>query len=335
MNKNSINSAKGFSLVELAVVVVILGMLMSFGIKLASTFQDRSFSSTTREKQAAIKQALISYLAQKGRLPCPATFTAGTIPSGAENPANGGNCVSNPGIVPYQELGLTRDAVLDGWDRFFIYEVTNQNHACAYNWTTISYFVAGNNTTPKTYHDGESGCVTVNDDVLGDGAATPDITRANDVAVVISNGRNGLGGYTPKGTVFAFNEADTAASREQNNIPTHSAKVAHVFQTEPITLQGFDDIVMELSANDLLTPIKRDGSIISINQLARNALEGFNNAACNLTFPTGVTKTPAAGVNQASVTLTASVTPWAVPATATISQTINAGSYGCATGFNY
>lgn len=99
---NNIKKAYGFSLVELAVVVAIIGMILTMGIKLASSFQDRSTMSLTHTKQLAIKQALISYLAVNGRLPC---LASGTALTGLEDPTpSTGTCNTPIGIIPFNTL---------------------------------------------------------------------------------------------------------------------------------------------------------------------------------------------------------------------------------------
>lgn len=328
---------RGFSLVEMAVVIVLIGVLMTFGIKLASSFQDRAAFTATHNKQILIKEALTSYLAQNSRLPCPADVLS--PPTGKENiTVATGTCNSNPGIIPYDTLGIPKDTAVDGWSRLFLYEVTNANHACATNWVNVSTFLG----TTNTYHDGEVGCITIIDDQNGDGAITPDITRNNVVAVVVSNGPNGEGGYTAKGVLTSLDETVTTASREKDNIKTHSAKIAHTFHTEPTTLTGFDDVVLEISANDLLAPLKRDGTIVSINQVARDYFAKnvtVTLSTCSLLYPSAapnplkplekVSSTPATGVNQSPVLF------GIVANGQTFNRTIVGADYGCPSGFNY
>lgn len=328
--KNSKIIPRGFTLVEMAVVIMLIGILMTFGIKLASSFQDRAAYSVTKDKQSKIEDALRSYLAQNGRLPCPASILS--PPTGVEDPlVFNGTCTANPGIVPYVTLGLPRDSAVDGWSRLFLYEVANsQNPACVTSWVINSNFVVA---PYRTFHDGENGCISVVDDQNGDGAITADIIRNNIVAVVISNGPNGEGGYSQNGVLSQLSEADTTASRERDNIPAHSGKVMHTFHTEPTILTGFDDIVSELTANDLLAPLKRDGSVKSINGVARDY---FNNnisvnPACILSYSPAMTPNPpnAPVLKVSPVTLT-------VPLNGVnYTQTITGPEYGCPTGFNY
>ncbi len=320
---------RGFSLVEMAVVITLIGVLMTFGIKLASSFQDRAAFTATHNKQMLIKEALTSYLAQNGRLPCPASLVS--PPTGLESPTPPtGACDVLPGFIPYDTLGMSRDSAVDGWGRLFTYEVTNTSiPTCPATWVSVANFPIAASPI-KTYHDGEAGCITI-----VDGTTTPSINRTV-VAAIVSNGPNGEGGYSSKGVITVLSEADTTATKEQDNIPSHSGKIKHTFHTEPVTLTKFDDVVLEISANDLLAPLKRDGSIVSINQVARDYFAKnitVVNAPnpCTISYPTGmVTPLPVAGVtNQPTVTF--SVTYNA----ATFTQSMLGSNYGCPSGFNY
>ena len=254
------------------------------GIKMATSFQDRSAYSLTHAKQVAARNALIAYLVVYGRLPCPASGAAAT---GEEDPAipdPGGTCDTPIGILPYQTLQLPQGYALDGWDRFFTYEVwqadapgncvtaplsvTNNANF------TIPYRFLGVATNPLTRHDGDDGCITIQEDNDLD-VGTTVLTR-NVVAVIVSHGANGFGGFTTKG-----NQVDDAAvgvaSPEKDNIAGHGSRTLRTFHTEPFN-PNFDDLVLEISNTDLVNPLKRDGTIVSINQLARDQLWGNRTA---------------------------------------------------------
>jgi prepilin-type N-terminal cleavage/methylation domain-containing protein len=288
---NNIKKTSGFSLVELAVVVVIMGMILTMGIKMASSFQDRSAMSLTRSKQLAIKEALTSYLAVNGRLPCPASATASPI-SGDEDSTATFTCNTSTGIVPFKTLQLPRDYVVDGWDRFFTYESWWGDSPATYcgavannaNFTNVSLY---NGT--RTFHDGDGGCITIKESQINNSA--PIVTRYT-AATIVSHGANGFGGYSSKGVQVDFS-AVGATDPEKDNIIGHGSKTLHTFHTEPFN-DKFDDIVLEISPNDLVAPLKREGSITSINQLARDQLIANKsslviNCQLNATLPANFT----------------------------------------------
>jgi type II secretory pathway pseudopilin PulG len=116
----------GFTLVELAVVVLVVTLLLgSLLIPLATQVEQRNVSETQKRLQE-IKEALIAYAIANGRFPCPAVVTGASSDSGKEAfaPAIGnetnGNC-SNffNGYVPGVTLGLSnvddQGFVVDAW----------------------------------------------------------------------------------------------------------------------------------------------------------------------------------------------------------------------------
>lgn len=120
----------GFTLVELAIVLVIVALL-SGGLMMTLSAQQENIASTeTKRRLDDIREALLGYVAANGRLPCPA------VPSttGVESPVGGGAC-TNPrdGLLPGVTLGLTptdqNGYVLDGWGNPIRYAVTAYSDA--------------------------------------------------------------------------------------------------------------------------------------------------------------------------------------------------------------
>jgi len=115
------NRAKGFTLVELAVVVVVISLLLgALLIPLQTQIGQRNVSDT-RQRLAQIHDALIAYAIAQGRFPCPASATGGGVESfaGGGTPANG-NCLHFfDGYVPGTTLGLSnvdsQGYALDAW----------------------------------------------------------------------------------------------------------------------------------------------------------------------------------------------------------------------------
>lgn len=126
----------GFSLVEMAVVLVILGFVISALILPVTAQRQAAFLRQTDAQLELANKALLGFAQTHGRLPCPASANgegeAGS--SGREEFLNGsaGACSSMAGFVPAATLGLSPvDAfgfMLDGWGRRIRYAVA-QNPA--------------------------------------------------------------------------------------------------------------------------------------------------------------------------------------------------------------
>src|SRR6185436_15506758 len=83
--------ARGFSLVELAVVMTIVAFLLgSLMYTLSAQTEQRNYEETRRRLDQA-RELVLSFAIVKGRLPCPATATS----AGDEAPSGGGTCTTS------------------------------------------------------------------------------------------------------------------------------------------------------------------------------------------------------------------------------------------------
>jgi prepilin-type N-terminal cleavage/methylation domain-containing protein len=254
----------GFSLIELAVALFIIGLLASMGIASFKAQMVNASIKATKGNQDTIKDALVTYLGKNRRLPCPDTDLDGienrtlqisTVPL---VPDTTSPCVKSFGLIPYQTLGLSKSVTIDGWDNFFAYQVSNT--------TPISTALNQDWSITTNFHEGNTGSITIQD-------RSPSLITAssNAVVVIISYGKDGLGSYTIKGTQNALPDPTAQPDEYQNtapNPPTVTFPANVFFKREYsdslkdlVNNPGgpFDDVVMVLSANDLLTPLIKDG----------------------------------------------------------------------------
>ena len=107
--------AKGFTLVELAIVMFVVALLLGGMLLPLASQQDIRNYGDTQKILAEARDSLLGFAMANDRLPCPATN-----PNGTESPTGGGAC-TNPhdGFLPAATLGLSPvDAQgyrLDGW----------------------------------------------------------------------------------------------------------------------------------------------------------------------------------------------------------------------------
>jgi prepilin-type N-terminal cleavage/methylation domain-containing protein len=181
--------ARGFTLIELAVVIAIVALLLgALLVPLATQIQGRNIKET-RESLAEIKEALTGYAMTQGRLPCPDTDTA---PDGFENDPCGVWPQSTEGFLPYLDLGVP---ATDAWGRVFRYAVASE-------FTKQTVPGAPPATGQLDLNDTSSpfGLITVNtrgdNPGLGGGGETKEIIGLSrrSPAVVLSVGSNGFGG---------------------------------------------------------------------------------------------------------------------------------------------
>ena len=125
------NSPKGFSLVEISVVLVIIGLMLGAGVTFWRSSIASTRLSTTRTNLDNIKNSVISFAIANGRLPCPDT----TIPpnnTGVSNPnpticgtsCSCNTCANPPCYVPFQTLQLQLPGGRNSFGSVFFYDIS-------------------------------------------------------------------------------------------------------------------------------------------------------------------------------------------------------------------
>lgn len=251
-SKNSFNL--GFTLVEVAVVLVIIGLVMgTFLVTLGAQVEQKKLNETRIALENA-KEALVGHAMAHGRFPCPAQApSAGTTAVeafGASGSAANGVC-SNffDGYLPSVTLALsptdTDGYMLDGWNNPIRYAISNLSDDT--NTTYIFTKTFGMKNANSITCAPNCGMAWISEQTLLSvcstgtgiaGGACPSIgtTLAQGaVLIVYSTGAN-----TPTGGV----STDEAA-----NLDADSAFVSH----EPFAAGAneFDDIVEWASSNSI------------------------------------------------------------------------------------
>jgi prepilin-type N-terminal cleavage/methylation domain-containing protein len=242
----------GFTLIEMAVVVAVIGLLLgSLLVPLATQVEERRISDVRRTLDDA-KEALIGYVIANGRLPCPATQTS----NGIESPAGGGACVNSDGIyrgyLPAVTLGITpTDAqgyAIDPWNNRIRYAVTTANG---------NAFTTANGINTQVVTGAPTPDLQVCSTAVGVSGSPPScaaaaVLTASAPAVIYSTGPNGASGG-----------ASLDESENPNATGTNSDRL---FVSRPPGTVGasggeFDDIVTWLSPNLLYARMVAAGKL--------------------------------------------------------------------------
>lgn len=142
---------RGFTLVEMAVVVVIASILLTLGVKGVTSMLAGTQRTATLDNMNTVRNALLAYFSANHRFPCPDTGPAAGR-DGVEDRTTAGNpsttCLAGAspaagfGTVPYVDLGLTRAQALDGYGNFISYRIdTSVRPPPVYSATTV--YIAG------------------------------------------------------------------------------------------------------------------------------------------------------------------------------------------------
>lgn len=123
---------KGFTMIELSIVIIIIGLLFVGSFEAGKHFMIQNNIKATIIKLNTIQNALDIYVIENGKLPCPAGLKLNNGDSvsscSATNTTTGIYVTSGSGVVsgavPYEELNLTSDVSHDSWNGKIIYSVS-------------------------------------------------------------------------------------------------------------------------------------------------------------------------------------------------------------------
>lgn len=256
--RHSMPSQRAFSLIEMAMVLLIVGLLLN-GLFLAigSSAESRRRSEANSKLQQ-IEEALYGFAQANGRLPCPATAGAPATLLGQEDPAGGGICTASfgqaaHGFVPAVTLGLQGTVnnlglLLDPWGQPYRYSVSILGFPGPRVFTNAAalrtQFAAGPLPT-----GGNLLCVA---NVVGCSALSSPLTNSAP-AVVFSVGAS----PSVTSTLEAENAGVVVAGFPMpSNLEFVSATYAATDATDP-----YDDILIWLSPNVLLSRMITAGQL--------------------------------------------------------------------------
>lgn len=229
----------GFTLVEMAIVLVIVGFMLGGLLASLSAQVDQRDYSQTRQSMEEIREALLGYALSRGYLPCPAISSA----NGAEDRIVAtGICTNRVGFLPWAELGVKKT---DSWNRLYRYSVTP-----AYSNSLLAITLSPPTARDITIQTRNAAGVLIN------------LSNANDIPlVVISHGKNGYGGTNNDGTLLT----DTSVNNNDektNNTGVGTVLVSREFGDNKTTAYGeYDDIVMWVSPNTYLSKMVAVGNL--------------------------------------------------------------------------
>jgi type II secretory pathway pseudopilin PulG len=221
----------GFTLAEVAIVLLIVGILLAGMLTPLGAQVDLKRTSDTQKALEDVKEALIGFAIRNGRLPLPAATSATGVEAAAGTVCTAAVCI---GFVPGVALGLTpvdgQGYVLDAWNNRIRYAVTTSN--------SNAFTTAGGMRTV--------GLGTLSPDLKVCSSATCSSTLVSTApAVIYSLGPNGATGGS---------STDEAA-----NVDTDAVFVSH--PRSAAAGNEFDDIVVWLSPNVLYNRMVAAGQL--------------------------------------------------------------------------
>jgi prepilin-type N-terminal cleavage/methylation domain-containing protein len=230
--------ARGFTLIELAIVMFIVALLLGGMLLPLSAQQDIRARQETEKVLGEIRDALLGFAITNGRLPRPATSAT----NGAEAASCADDAACN-GIVPWTALGTAK---VDGWGKLIRYSVTP-----AFANTTITLSTVANRTVQTrdavgalAYLVGSASCTTPNQ-------CSP--------AVIFSHGKSHWG-TTDLGAALA-DGSGTNIDEDANNTGPITYFSRNPSDNTALPGGEFDDITIWLSGNALFNRMVTAGKL--------------------------------------------------------------------------
>lgn len=129
--------AQGFSLVEMAMVLLVVGVLAALFLPATNTMMDNNRRKETRTKLESLESAITRFVMTTGRLPCPAdgALDVTDVNFGFEriDPVTRECTALNRGVVPWRILGLGVNEAVDAWGTLVTYRLWARTPAGASN----------------------------------------------------------------------------------------------------------------------------------------------------------------------------------------------------------
>jgi len=227
------HSQAGFTLIEVAIALIIIGILAGTALPSLLRYRQATLISQTRGKQETLLKTIAAYALAYGQLPCPADPDQ----KGLER-TSCHNFTTSMGIIPYHSLGLPESAARDAFNRYMTYVVHPHSHVRFGSDTTtlsdICRISKGQHTLQlkDKYHQN----------------LIPETIQHDFVAVIlISHGPTGHGAYKGRGKTQIRTES--AGNEEEIN-----AKIGPIFYNLPFKLNDnpFRHIVTGVTRNNLM-----------------------------------------------------------------------------------
>ncbi len=264
-----LSSRSAFSLIEIALILVIVGMVAGTSAILGGAWIDKEEHQTAKVMLKMIHERIDNYRKANYRLPCPAdpTLPESDAAYGLERLTNadGPECDANSvapdaidvsgaavgertlyGMVPFKTLGLSESAAYDSWGR------------------RISYYVDEMVTVYGAFEEqGTLGkYIEMNDDTVGsiiihDASGTERTDRA--IYALVSHGENGHGAYKRDGTRFDGGTIGTEVHADEGeNCDCNDAAATTALNrtlVQRFADEIFDDIVEYKTRQQLLNRV--------------------------------------------------------------------------------
>lgn len=204
-SSSNLSSETGFSLLEIAIVMLILGLIGGLSLPLITAQINRAGIVKTRTNQEYALNAIAAYVEKNRIFPCPADPQVSGSDYGLEQKECQGK--KGEGILPFKTLGMSEIYAKDGFKHLMTYVVDpglthrkNQN---------LLQTVEGGQITIKN----EEGVSVLPQKEAKKGPISPNFIAL----LLISHGESGVGAFTGKGQSTKFSGKASPQKKENSD----------------------------------------------------------------------------------------------------------------------
>lgn len=262
---------RGFSLIEIALVLVIAGLALGTGLSLLVARTEQARIDSTKDRAEAVRNALVAFVSQNSRLPCPAApgLIRGAAGYNVERVAGipgAQTCITGTGLtnninglaplgvsrgtVPCMTLGIPDEVCADAWGSRFTYFV--QNSAVRLTINTVSGMQGSmtiHSVTPPTAPVPATGLAPTGNQINACSVTAGDnACNLAAVAMVISHGANRGGGFVPTSAIA--HPAGGVSAYELENSDNDIRFIQNDYVRDGANV--FDDVVVALVPRDII-----------------------------------------------------------------------------------
>lgn len=273
---------RAFSLLEMSLVLIIISVILSGGLNMATSNLEKARNNVTKERIEEVYKNLGVFLATTKRLPCPSSLKLSESDAnyGKESLNSYGNCTNNNsstensfvsssngdiiiGGIPNKALNLGNDFAKDGFGNRLFYVVDK-------NFISVS------------------GAKNVADDVfleIHEKVNTVNQLITNNIRLLIySTGANGKGGVVASNAVKITKSTD--ADEAENDVPlaslsTNIIDFNNVLFSRSEGNENFDDIMFYRTRNQIL----QDANLLDLLECQTVTENITYGAGINFTWP--------------------------------------------------
>jgi prepilin-type N-terminal cleavage/methylation domain-containing protein len=243
-----IRRQSGFSLIELSIVMIVMAIMAGGMLMTIVAQRDNGLAQDNAKTLSTIQEALLGYAVAHGRLPCPDDALTGTAdtdgqedlssPAQLNTPLAGQTtqvyvCPQYEGFLPYETLGVPK---VDAWGSRFRYRVTP-----AFTQGTIVTTTATGVVVSSSNLFSLASLPTLSIRERNTSTKASQGIANNVVAVVISHGKNQLGGFSTDNAAFA---SAPAGSDEATNATLGDSKFSRLPTPNPNATCSESDIAL-------------------------------------------------------------------------------------------